>query len=267
MQERLQWISRAPKSWCHWHAVRGGLQTHDLVVQRYPQAVCSVVETAPAMQAAAQVHWSRAWWSPARWTSAQTHVRMPAPGSVEMLWSNMALHLQAQPSAMIQAWHQVLAVDGFLMFSCLGPDTARELRHLYAMQGWPAAGHQFTDMHDWGDMLIQAGFAEPVMDMEHMTLTFESPERLLRELRELGCNLHPQRFAALRGRDFLRQLQQAIGQHLRLEGSEGQLALTFELVYGHAFKSAPRIAVEGESSFTLDTMRSMLRQGQLQGKR
>lgn len=267
MQERLQWISRAPQSWCNWHAVRGGLQAHEMVAQRYPKAACYVVETVPRMQAVAQAHWARAWWSPASWKGSKPQLRRPEAGSVEMLWSNMALHNQAEPVAMIQAWHRALAVDGFLMFSCLGPDTARELRQLYAEQGWPAAGHQFTDMHDWGDMLVHAGFAEPVMDMEHITLTFETPARLLQELRELGCNLHPQRFAALRGRGFLQQLQQAIGQHLRLEHSEGQVALSFELIYGHAFKSAPRIAVGEESTVTLDAMRSMLRQGQQQGKR
>ena len=43
---------------------------------------------------------------------------------------------------------------------------------------------------DWGDMLASNGFAEPVMDMERITLTFETPERLLQELRGLGRNLH-----------------------------------------------------------------------------
>ena len=267
MQERLQWITRAPQSWCHWHAVRGGLQAHEMVAQRYPKAMCYVVETAPRMQAAAQAHWARSWWSPANWSGGKTLVRMPEAGSVEMLWANMALHTQAEPLQMIQAWQRALTVDGFLMFSCLGPDTARELRQMYAAQGWPAAGHQFTDMHDWGDMLVQSGFAEPVMDMESITLTFETPERLLQELRGVGCNLHPQRFAALRGRGFLQQLHLALGKHMRLDGSEGQFALTFELVYGHAFKSQPRVAIGEESTVSLDTMRSMLRQGKQQGKR
>ena len=56
-----------------------------------------------------------------------------------------------------------------------GPDTLRELRALYAALGLAAAGHEFTDMHDWGDMLVHAGFAEPVMDMERITLTWETP--------------------------------------------------------------------------------------------
>lgn len=265
MESRLQWICRTPQTWCDWQPVRGGVQAHALIAQRYPQAQAYVVETAPRMQAVAQEHWVKPWWNPTRWAGAQTVVEQPAKGRVDMLWANMALHQQAQPMQMLKAWHDVLAVDGFVMFSCLGPDTAKEMRELYAQMGWPAAGHSYTDMHDWGDMLVQAGFAEPVMDMETITLTFATPERLLEELRELGCNLHPQRFAGLRGRGWLSQLKEAMQQHLRVDASEGQLALTFELVYGHAFKPTPRVAVESESMVSLDQMRSMLKKGSAQG--
>jgi len=267
MQDRLQWICRTPRTWCDWQPVRGGMQAHALVAQRYPDAQAYVVEAAPRMLEVAQAQWSKPWWSPARWSGGKTVVEMPAAGSVEMLWANMLLHHQAQPMQMLKDWHAALAVDGFVMFSCLGPDTAKEMRDLYARLGWPAAGHSYTDMHDWGDMLVQAGFAEPVMDMETITLTFASPERLLQELRELGCNLHPQRFAGLRGKAWLMQLQAAMCEHLQVDGSEGQLALTFELVYGHAFKPAPKVALESESAFSLDQMRRMLKQGREQGLR
>ncbi len=267
MEARLQWICRTPNTWCDWQPVRGGMQVHAALAQRYPQAQCYVVEPVPRMQAVAQEQWSKPWWSPARWGGAKTLMDMPAAGSVDMLWANMLLHNQAQPVQMLKQWHEALAVDGFVMFSCLGPDTAKEMRALYERMGWPAAGHSFTDMHDWGDMLVQAGFAEPVMDMETITLTFASPERLLQELRELGCNLHPQRFSGLRGRAWLAQLHAAMGEHLRVDHSEGQLALSFELVYGHAFKPVPRVAVDSESSVSLDQMRSMLKQGWEQGLR
>lgn len=267
MEARLQWICRTPNTWCDWQPVRGGMQVHAALAQRYPQAQSYVVEPVPRMQAVAQEQWSKPWWSPARWGGAKTLMDMPAAGSVDMLWANMLLHNQAQPVQMLKQWHEALAVDGFVMFSCLGPDTAKEMRALYERMGWPAAGHSFTDMHDWGDMLVQAGFAEPVMDMETITLTFASPERLLQELRELGCNLHPQRFSGLRGRAWLAQLHAAMGEHLRVDHSEGQLALSFELVYGHAFKPVPRVAVDSESSVSLDQMRSMLKQGREQGLR
>jgi malonyl-CoA O-methyltransferase len=177
-----------------------------------------------------------------------------------MLWANMALHMAADPQGLIAQWHTLLGTDGFLMFTCLGPDTLRELRGLYAAQGWPEASHAFTDMHDWGDMLVSQGFAEPVMDMERITLSFATPERLLAELRGLGRNLHPQRFQGLRGRAWHARLLSELGQRLGAEGSTQALSLTFEIIYGHAFKPAPRLPVRPETRLSLEEMRSTLRQ-------
>jgi malonyl-CoA O-methyltransferase len=160
----------------------------------------------------------------------------------------------------LKIWHKLLDTDGFLMFSCLGPDTLRELRDLYARQGWPEPAHEFTDMHDWGDMLVEAGFAEPVMDMERITLTFETPNRLLAELRELGRNLHIQRFAGLRGRRWHVQLTQLLMGLARPEEG-GRLALSFEIVYGHALKPRPRAKLSAQTEIGLDQMRQMLRNG------
>jgi len=93
--------------------------------------------------------------------------------------------------ALIAQWHRALATDGFLMLSCLGPDSLGGLRQLYADLGWAPPGHALTDMHDWGDMLVHAGFAEPIMDMERITLTYSTPQSLLAELRGLGATCTP----------------------------------------------------------------------------
>lgn len=262
MQERLQWIVKAPSAWCDWDPLRGGMQGHALVGERFAQAVSQIAETSsPQGEAAVRARLARPWWSPVRWSAAAPRFGLPQDGSQQMLWSNMALHMAAEPQALIARWHRALAVDGYLMFSCLGPDTLRELHALYADLGWPAPGHAMTDMHDWGDMLVQAGFAEPIMDMERITLTFATPQRLLQELRGLGRNLHPRRFASLRGRNWRARLEQALAQRLADPRHGGQLALTFEIVYGHAFKPAPRVRVEGSSAVSLQDMRSMLKSG------
>ncbi len=263
MEDRLQWIRQAPVAWCNWEAVRGGLEGHALVSARYPKARCFVVETTRRGREAASQALSKPWWS--RWVGEQARLEMPDEGAVQMLWANMALHMVADPQALMAQWHRALAVDGYLMFSCFGPDTAKELRSVYADMGWPPAGHAFTDMHDWGDMLVQAGFAEPVMDMERITLTFATPQRLLDELRELGCNLHPGRFAALRGRAWREQLHKALEQRLIDRNGSGHLYLSFENIYGHAFKPAPRVRVSCSSSVSLNDMRAMLRNGPARG--
>jgi malonyl-CoA O-methyltransferase len=255
MQERLEWIRRSPQAWADWEPVRGGLAGHALVAQRYPQARRHVVEPRPERAAVARAALEKAWWRRLGGGPAVEFGPVPAAG-VEMLWSNMGLHMAAQPQELMAQWQQALAVDGFLMFSCLGPDTLRELRAAYGAAGWPPPAHDFTDMHDWGDMLVAAGFAEPVMDMERITLTWDSPLKLLAELSELGSNLHPMRFGALRGRRWQKELEAALVSELG--GIDGRLALTFEIIYGHALKPAPRLKMSAESAVSLRDMRSML---------
>ena len=256
MAERLEWIRLQPEDWVDWRPVQGGLEAHALVSARYPKAPCTVVEPDPAQAKFAAARLQPPWWR--RWSRAPVSVLPQAPaGQARMLWANMALHAAAEPQALIARWHQALAVDGFLMFSSLGPDSLRELRQLYADLGWPPAGPDFTDMHDWGDMLVEAGFAEPVMDMERITLTWTSPEALLAELRTLGTNLHPARFPACRGRAWRERLLGALRE--RLTGEDGRLALGIEIVYGHALRPLARPRVAAESAFSLQDMRQLLR--------
>jgi malonyl-CoA O-methyltransferase len=179
---------------------------------------------------------------------------------MQLVWANMLAHQAADPAALLADWHRALAADGFVMFSCLGPDTLRELRALYAAAGWPPPAQEFTDLHDWGDQLIAAGFAEPVMDMERLTLTYETPARLLAELRELGRNQHPARHAALRTPAWRERLEQALDRRLR-PASGGPLGLTFEIIYGHALKPAPRHPVTARTTVSLHDMKQHLRQG------
>ena len=259
MEQRLQWLVRAPRQWLHWGPLQGGLGAHALLRQRYPQATAYVVEESEPQLDAARQRLTLPWWRPARWRGPAT-VYTPAP-PVDMVWANMALHTSADPVALMQRWHASLVVDGFLMFSCLGPDTLQQLRAVYASQGWPAPCHEFTDMHDWGDMLVEAGFAEPVMDMERITLSYSSPAALLQELRGLGRNLHRDRFAGLRGRNWYAGLQRCLQQGLSPAQTPQRLELTFEIIYGHAFKPAARMRVSAQSVIPLDAMRSALAQG------
>ena len=258
MLDRLQWIKLQPRVWTHWGALRGGLQAHAALAERYPGSACFVVEASVKRAQAAIKRIAMKWWNPRSWLSAATRFEAPPAGTADMLWANMALHESADPQALLAHWRDALKVDGFLMFSCLGPDTVREMRELYAALGWPPAGHELTDMHDWGDMLVQSGFAEPVMDMERIVLTFETPERLLAELAGLGRNFHPKRFAGLRGRGWKSQLLQSL-EGLR-SGSHGdRLPLTFEIIYGHALKAAPKVKVSGQSVVSEQDLRSMLK--------
>jgi malonyl-CoA O-methyltransferase len=258
MQERLAFIKLQPTHWAAWEPVRSGLEALRQVAARYTAARWHAVVTQPQELLVAQAALQTPWWRWSRWTRPVVFSADAPQTPVQMVWANMLLHQSVDPQALIAQWHRALAVDGFLMFSCLGPDTLRELRQAFEAQAWPAPAHEFTDMHDWGDMLVEAGFAEPVMDMERITLSYTSPERALAELRDLGRNFHVQRFAGLRGRRWHAQLLEVL-QTLARPDEDGRLVLTFEVVYGHALKPQPRAKVQALSAIDLQDMRAMLR--------
>jgi len=140
-------------------------------------------------------------------------------GAIDFVWCNMALHWLSDPLPAFREFARVLAPEGLLMFSTLGPDTLKELR---AAAG-EARVHAFTDMHDLGDMLVAAGFSAPVMDMEIIEIEYTRGGSLLADLRSSGqTNARTDRPRGLSGPGFSKRL----GTPLRA---------TFEVVYGHAW--------------------------------
>jgi malonyl-CoA O-methyltransferase len=263
MAQRLDYIRLKPRRIVEWWSSLGG--AGDALRQAYPEAERWEVEPTPAWFARAQDGARRSWWSPRRWRAGIVKVMLESaevPGNADLVWANMMLHAVVSPPALMTRWHGLLAVDGFVMFSCLGPDSLRELRSLYRQLGWPAPAADFVDMHDLGDMLVNAGFADPVMDQECLTLTWSTPEALLSELRQLGGNVSPERPAGLRTPRWRNQLLQALES---LRRSDGRLSLTFEVAYGHAFKASPRVQGGNVSTVSLDEMRAMVRAGRHTG--
>jgi malonyl-CoA O-methyltransferase len=173
------------------------------------------------------------------------------PGACGMVWSNLALAWSADLGATIREWHRVLSVGGLLMFSTYGPDTLKELRAAYVDQ--VPHVHPFLDMHDIGDALVVAGFADPVMDMEPITLTYGSLDGLVADLRATGQrNAHAERRRALTG---ARRWARACAAYAAL-ARDGRFPATFEIVYGHAWKAAPRVAADGRAIIRIYRNRS-----------
>ena len=173
-------------------------------------------------------------------------------GSAGLAWSNLVLHWLDNPFPALSEIHRVLEVDGLLMFSCLGPDTLQELRAAFAEADNAAHVNRFIDMHDLGDMLLACGFADPVMDMEKITLTYARPQAFLRDLRAGGSgNALEGRRRGLTGRRAWQRMLDALAAQLR----DGQLAVTFEIVYGHAWKPQPRVIGDGRQIIRLDLPR------------
>lgn len=258
MGERLSIIKLQPARILDWGAFVGAGQP--VLSAAYPKAEIHAVEADEERRAATAAARRPAWWKALAGQAPQAVLRPPEVGaaSADLLWANMVLHGVVDPQREVAAWHRALAVDGFLMFSTLGPGSLRDLVQVYDRQGWPAPLAPFVDMHDLGDMLVQSGFADPVMDQETLTLTWASADALLAELRTLGGNVDPQRSAGLRTPRWRARLVEGLNT---LAGPDGRIALVFELVYGHAFKPAPRPKLAGETAVSLDDMRAMVRRG------
>jgi malonyl-CoA O-methyltransferase len=163
--------------------------------------------------------------------------------AMDMVWSNLALHWHPQPHRVLAEWARVLRVDGLLMFCCFGPDTFKELREVAGVTGTHARVLPFVDLHDYGDMLVDAGFASPVMDMEKLNITYSSAEKLLADVRAFGGNPLQDRSRGLMSRQQGQSLRRALEQRV---DRDGRLRLTIEVIYGHAFRARPRTTGTGE---------------------
>jgi malonyl-CoA O-methyltransferase len=255
--ERLAPLRAEPRRIVEWWAGPG--EGDALLRDRYPRAERIAVEPEGAWTERRRAAERKPWWSIGGAASA-TVVADSADdaeiGRGQLVWANMVLPFVVDPPALMARWHAVLDVDGVAAFSCLGPDTLRELRALYAALGWPAPTPTFIDMHDLGDMLVGAGFADPVLDQETLTLRWKNAEALLAELRQLGGNTAPGRFAGLRTPRWRRRLVDALAERADADGSIG---LSVEVAYGHGFKPAPRVGADGPVAVSLDEMRAMVR--------
>lgn len=174
-----------------------------------------------------------------------------APESQELVWSNLALHWHREPHAVLAEWRRILKVGGLAMFSCLGPATLRELRQALDDAGLRTATPAFVDMHDFGDLLVENGFADPVMDQEILTLTYRTPEKLLQDVRALGGNPAAGRRGGLVGRDWRARLCDALEAQRR---PDGVIALSIEVAYGHAWRAAAHRGTAGETRLSVSAI-------------
>ena len=259
MAERLTLFRMAPNRVVDWGSFLGA--SGPLLAAAYPQAALTAVESCEALAVRSRQALRSPWWSGRRWKAPPVEVivdsTQPEPINAQLVWANMVLHAVKDPPALMQRWHRMLASGGFVMFSCLGPDTVHELTALYARLGWPRPTPDFVDMHDLGDMLMHAGFADPVMDQEALTVNWESAQALCADLRLLGGNASPSRAIGLRTPRWLARLHRELDS---LRDASGKAGLTFEIVYGHAFKAAAKIDAPAETQVSLEEMRRLMRE-------
>lgn len=212
---------------------------------RYAASEFCALDIAPAMLTAARTRLPQPTWTrrvlhrlaPA--PAQTTHLvcadmeRLPlAPNSMNLVWSSLAVQWAHDLEATLKGFHRVLAPGGLLIFATFGPDTLKELREAFAALDDAPHVNRFIDLHDIGDMLIHAGFSNPVMEMEMLTLTYTDLKALMRDLKGIGAhNAAADRRRGLLGKTAWARLEQTYESNR----CDGRLPATFEVIYGHAW--------------------------------
>ena len=252
MLERLDYVKIAPQRVLDVGCGTGGSLT--ALGERYPKSFVFGADASEAMLQAGRGQRKRMRWllpfmrgNTASLLSADAQALPLKTASVGLIWSNLMLHWVDDPLAAFRESHRVLDIGGLLMFSTFGPDTLKELRACFS-DGHEHT-HRFVDMHDYGDMLVECGFADPVMDVVMLTMTYPGVDELFSDLRRNGASCAMQtRRSGLMGRQAWQAARAAYERLLK----DGRLPATFEVVYGHAWKAQPSKTADGRAIVRFD---------------
>lgn len=216
------------------------------LAQRYVSAHVVALDIAQGMLHAARD--KSGWWrklfdsGKSSYACADVEALPLAASSMELVWSNLTVQWCNDLPATFVELQRVLKVGGLLMFSTFGPDTLKELRAAFdSVDGYNHI-NRFADMHDIGDMLVAAGFAEPVMDMEYITLTYHDVKAVMQDLRNIGAhNVTAGRAQGMMGK----KAWNTVLKNYETMRRDGKLPATFEVIYGHAWKPQPKKIADG----------------------
>ena len=216
------------------------------LAQRYASAHVVALDIAQGMLHAARD--KSGWWrklfdsGKSSYACADVEALPLAASSMELVWSNLTVQWCNDLPATFIELQRVLKIEGLLMFSTFGPDTLKELRAAFdSVDGYNHI-NRFADMHDIGDMLVAAGFAEPVMDMEYITLTYHDVKAVMQDLRNIGAhNVTAGRAQGMMGK----KAWNAVVKNYETMRRDGKLPATFEVIYGHAWKPQPKKIADG----------------------
>lgn len=233
MLERLQFIRLQPTRILDVGAGTGYCTR--FLLDKYPRASVTALDIAQPMLKIAQKKLSL--WQRLRdrcqFIVSDVEQLPLANNSMDMIISNLTLQWCNDLPKVFAEFERILAPGGVIFFTTFGPDTLRELRESWAQINVYSHVNQFIDLRDVGDMLLLARLADPIMDAERITVTYTELLKLMRDLKQLGAhNVTSKRPRGLTGRQQFQRVQQAYEQFR----TNGVLPVTYEVVYGHAWK-------------------------------
>jgi malonyl-CoA O-methyltransferase len=182
--------------------------------------------------------------------------RLPlSTASVDLVFSNLMLQWCSDLAAPFAEARRVLKPGGLFAFSTLGPDTLRELRAAWAAADGYSHVNRFLDLHEVGDALVRAGFAEPVLDVERVELTYPNGFALLRDLKAIGSqNATRGRPHGLMGRSRLDKMCAAYEPFRRGERLPASFEVLYATAWGPAAESVARV-IDGEARIPVSSIR------------
>ncbi|WP_045105369.1 malonyl-ACP O-methyltransferase BioC [Legionella hackeliae] len=222
--------------------------------KKYPQAEIVGLDLARNMLLEAKK--KQGWWRN-KWPLINGDMTsLPfAAGTFDLVFANQTIHWAQPLSSVIRELNRVMNVNGCLMFSTLGPDTFKELKQAWQVADQYAHTNEFADMHDIGDCLLKERFLDPVVDMELLTVHYGNLKKLLINLKAQGVrNINSKRNEGLTGKEAWQVFEEA---YKALCTVEGKYPLTYEVVYGHAWKGEQRVV--GDGTETLIPISQILR--------
>ncbi len=205
-----------------------------LLAERFPKAKITALDLALNMlkQAKRKRTFLQRWNKQFRYVNAEVESLPFADASVELVISGLTLQWCQDLPKVFKEFKRVLAPGGLLLFSSFGPDTLKELRQSWAEVDDRPHVNAFADMHDVGDALLQSGFADPVMDMEMLTVTYNDVKTVMYDLKQIGAhNVMQGRSHNITGKNKLQKMIQTY-EKFRVDGL---LPVSHEIVYGHAW--------------------------------
>lgn len=241
MDERLDYMKISPQRMADIGCATGdGIRA---LQARYPKAQALAIDVSLPMLHGVRAHNSRftrllnrLFNRGPQLVNADTRALPLADDTLDLVWSNLMLHWLDDPLPALREIYRVMATGGLVMFATLGPDSLAELRAAMQKVGAGDTARRFIDMHDIGDMLVAAGFAAPVMDMDIVNFSYRHPRQFLADQRHLGVR------DMFLGQQSFRTWRKVFSAWPR--NHEGRWPLRFEIVYGHAWKPAPRLALQ-----------------------
>ena len=169
------------------------------------------------------------------------------PDQYDIIISNLSFTAWADAYDALLRVRFALKSKGVFFFSLLGPDSLQELRQAFSFDRYPHV-MDFHDMHNVGDLLLQCGFENPVMEGEYMTVQYRRLERLFQDLRHMGWQYAGDN--RRRGLMPKRVWNTALERYLKVD-SPAHYPMTLEMILGHAWVGEPVGRQEGSETEVL----------------